>query len=420
MKVRLPALLLCLAFNAFALTPREEARRLLADDFAALNRGEKTLVEIGERARSLAETAETPELSEVLLSGAVRLFERAEKESNASGFRRLWSRLVAKRDRTSSSTGLGLYCVIDLSSGSDAEKYPVSYLKEMPQGGWTAEYKTKKLVLRRVEPGPAVLVGQGPDQRRTSVSSSYYLGVFEVTQGQWEQVMGTRPSFWRGRDYALRPVECVSYEKIRGKGGAASGPSAIGGSSFLGLLRRRTGIAFDLPTDCQWEYACAAGVAADYNNGGACTNGKANAAMDAVGRYRFNGGWNDAEWGRFKWTTYDKVADRECDVANGTAAVGSYLPNTWGFYDMHGNVWEWCRDTAEGHEGARVLRGGWWLDDAKECCTCVRKYGKPDSATVMNGFRLCLPLAERIGEDAHVAEARKRLAVCFRQKMFRR
>lgn len=232
------------------------------------------------------------------------------------------------------------------------------------------------------------VVGQGPDQRRTSVSSSYYLGVFEVTQGQWEQVMGTRPSFWRGRDYALRPVECVSYEKIRGKGGAASGPSAIGGSSFLGLLRNRTGIAFDLPTDCQWEYACAAGVAADYNNGGACTNGKANASMDAVGRYRFNG--------------------------------GSYLPNTWGFYDMHGNVWEWCRDTAEGHEGARVLRGGWWLDDAKECCTCVRKYGKPDSAAVMNGFRLCLPLAERIGEDAHVAEARKRLAVCFRQKMFRR
>ena len=86
------------------------------------------------------------------------------------------------------------------------------------------------------------------------------------------------------------------------------------------------------------------------------------------------------------------MADRECDTVNGTAAAGSYLPNKWGFYDMHGNVWEWCLDLAERHEGERILRGGWWLDDAKECRTFVRKHGKPDSAAVMNGFRLCLPV----------------------------
>ena len=69
MKVRFSALLLFLAFNAFALTPHEEAWRLLTDDFAALNRGAKTLAEVGSRARRLSETAETPELSETLLAG---------------------------------------------------------------------------------------------------------------------------------------------------------------------------------------------------------------------------------------------------------------------------------------------------------------------------------------------------------------
>ena len=78
-KIIVPELLvLSASLAAFAASsPREEARRLLADDFAALNRGEKTLAEVGERARRLAETAETPELSETLLAGAVRLFERA-------------------------------------------------------------------------------------------------------------------------------------------------------------------------------------------------------------------------------------------------------------------------------------------------------------------------------------------------------
>ena len=77
MKFRLSALLLFLTFTAFALTPREEARRLLADDFVALNRGTKTLAEVGDRARRLAETVETSALSATLLAGAIRLFERA-------------------------------------------------------------------------------------------------------------------------------------------------------------------------------------------------------------------------------------------------------------------------------------------------------------------------------------------------------
>ena len=88
MKVNLSALLLFLAFNALALTPREEARRLLANDFAALNCGKMTLAEVGDRARRLAETAETPELSATLLAGAIRIFERAGEDARAVATRR--------------------------------------------------------------------------------------------------------------------------------------------------------------------------------------------------------------------------------------------------------------------------------------------------------------------------------------------
>ena len=289
----------------------------------------------------------------------------------------------------------GLYCVIDLSGGPDAKKYPVSYLNDMPKGGWSDEYKTTKLVLRRIEPGKPVLVGRGSEQRRTSVSEPYYLGVFEVTQGQWEQVMGTRPSFWRGKDYKKRPVECVSYDLIRGKinGGAWPRSNEVDPGSFMGCAREKSGKAFDLPTDKQWEYACAAGCEADYNNGGMCANGMKNAAMDAVGRYKFNGGWNEEKWGKFSWDVLWKSVDRECDTRSGTAAVGSYEPNKWGFYDMHGNVWEWCLDMDSEHDGERILRCSWWLDFADQCRTSVRKHGKPNVGSVMHGFRLCLPLA---------------------------
>ena len=295
------------------------------------------------------------------------------------------------RPRTSAATGL--YCVIDLSGGPNAKKYPVSYLNDMPKGGWSDEYKTTKLVLRRVEPGEPVLVGSGSEQRRTSVPEPYYLGVFEVTQGQWEQVMGTRPSFWRSKEYRKRPVECVSYSMIRGKDKGSEWPKSneVDAGSFLGCLREKSGKAFDLPTDKQWEYACAAGCEADYNNGGMCTDGKKNAAMDAVGRYKFNGGWNCDKWGGFSWKNFEKTADRDCDPSHGTAVVGSYEPNQWGFYDMHGNVWEWCLD-GDGN-GKRILRSSWWFDEARGGRTSKRNIDNPNASGVMHGFRLCLPLA---------------------------
>ena len=117
------------------------------------------------------------------------------------------------------------YLVIDLSGGPNAASYPVSNLTDIPSGGWTDEYKTTKLVLRRIDPGtftmgsPENEAGRQSSeaQHEVTLTHSYYIGVFELTQRQWELVMGNRPSaFSNTVCYATRPVERVSYNQIRG------------------------------------------------------------------------------------------------------------------------------------------------------------------------------------------------------------
>ena len=159
-------------------------------------------------------------------------------------------------------------------------------------------------------------------------------------------------------------------------------------SSFLGQLRAKTGIqSFDLPSEMQWEYACRAGTSSALNNGKPVTKPKdKDPAMDQVGRYKYNGG--------MKQSGKDWVADQ------GTARVGSYLPNAWGLYDMHGNVWEWCLDwftenivdldgqvnTASGAH--RVRRGGSWYTDPAFCRSAFRNDNSPSTANNYIGFRL--------------------------------
>lgn len=150
------------------------------------------------------------------------------------------------------------YCVIDLSDGANASSYPVSYLTDIPLGGWTDEYKTTKLVLRLIEPGSFLMRGSYD----VTLTNPFYCGVFEVTQKQYELVTGSNPSmasYGKGSSY---PVHCVSYNMIRGSSNGAMWPSssAVDSSSFTGQLQARTGIDFDLPTEAQWEYACRAGT----------------------------------------------------------------------------------------------------------------------------------------------------------------
>ena len=272
------------------------------------------------------------------------------------------------------------YLVVDLSGGPTAARYPVSYLASVPEGGWTDEYKTTKLVLCRLKSGSI-------PTREATITKPFYVGLFEVTQKQYELVTGSNPSSYKGDK---RPVEQVSYNDIRGSSLGAQWPAsnAVDSDSFLGGLRARTGLDFDLPTEAQWEYACRAGTRTDYNNG---TNYGGNDSNDPnlnlLGRYDGNhsdgkGGYTDAH-----------------------TAVGSYQPNAWGLYDMHGNVWERCLDwdggSLSGNDpvgsssgASRVGRGGSWWHSADYCTSTNRCTGLPAFSYGWIGFRLSCEAAQ--------------------------
>ena len=159
----------------------------------------------------------------------------------------------------------GLYMVVDLSGGTSASNYPVSYLSGVPSDGWTDEYKTTKLVMRRIPAGtftmgsPSGELSRSDDERqhRVTLTKDFYIGVFEVTQRQWELVMGNWPSYFSNTTYyQTRPVEQVTYSDIRGYSAGTHWPAndAVDAESFMGRLRAKTGLAtLDLPTESQWE-----------------------------------------------------------------------------------------------------------------------------------------------------------------------
>ena len=231
-------------------------------------------------------------------------------------------------------------------------------------------------------------------QHKVTLTKPFYIGVFECTQQQWEHVMGDRPSYFNNNlYYATRPVERVSYNMIRGTEAGAGWPSsdAVDADSFMGVLREKTGLAFDLPTEAQWEYACRAGTTTALNSGKNVEHEwEEDANMDEVGRYYYNG---------------DQGYSQNCDTTYGTAKVGSYRPNAWGRYDMHGNVEEWCLDWYGYYSASaatnpagdttgsnRVQRGGCWSSDAFFCRSAVRDYREPLSDIANLGFRvLCVP-----------------------------
>ena len=287
------------------------------------------------------------------------------------------------------------YIVIDLSGGQNAEKYPISWLDDAPEGGWTDEHKTTKLVLRKIEPGtftmgsPSNETGRSSDetQHKVTLTNAYYIGIFEVTQKQYKLIMGRNPSYYKGD---MRPVEYVSYDMLRGSGKGANWPYNydVDEASFFGILRAKTQIVFDLPTEAQWEFACRAGTTTALNSGKNLSNAYECKEMAEVARYKYN--HYDEKGGYSQHTT-----------------VGSYLPNAWGLYDMHGNVIEWCLDFYQDDLGSdavteprglswgayRVLRGGSWSYGASGCRSADRNYYHPIYSNYTDlglGFRIAL------------------------------
>ena len=301
-----------------------------------------------------------------------------------------------------------LYVVVDLSGGANASSYPISTLTAVPAGGWTDDYKTTKLVLRRINKGaftmgsPSYELGRysNEDLHQVTLTQDFYIGVFEVTQRQYELVMGAKPS--QGFVDDMRPVGNVSYNMIRGASLGSQWPANnnVDSGSFMGVLRTKTGLFFDLPTEAQWEYACRAGTTSALNSGKELTT----SSFDCL---------NMKEVGRYYYNSY-VYPDGKGGYLTGPTKVGMYLPNLWGLYDMHGNVSEFCLDiyaaslstnAATDPKGAisgnyRIIRGmaesaysvSMALSSVTTCRSAYRigfiRYS--DGVSESGGFRVCI------------------------------
>ena len=327
------------------------------------------------------------------------------------------------------------YMVVDLSESAqpNTQKYypSVDFLpgSELGQTGAITNntaYRKSKLVMRKIMAkdvewtmGSTALETNRTAAREAThqvmLESNYYIGVFPVTQTQWGLIQTSRaaPSYFdNADDRAMRPVEQVCYNEIRNAGNSQTAntdydwPADPNPSSFLGLLRTKTGIDFDLPSEAQWEFAARAGNGdTKWSDGsGILNNAYTDANLDLLGRYGQNGGMIP------NGTAYDAPA-HSCGATNGTAIVGSYAPNDWGLYDVHGNVWEWCLDwyaddiTAHGGKvnidpatpentrsgapgGYRVIRGGSYNYGASLSRPAYRNSANPIHRYSVYGFRL--------------------------------
>jgi formylglycine-generating enzyme required for sulfatase activity len=191
------------------------------------------------------------------------------------------------------------------------------------------------------------------------ISQPFYLGLYPVTQRQWEAVMGDRPSHFRGQDY---PVDQISWDKVQ---------------EFIRSVNTHEGrTRYRLPTEAEWEYAARVGATGNYCYGDDVT-----------------------QLSQYAWYA---------DAQGTTHPVGQLQPNTWGLYDMHGNVWEWVQDWYDAREyqhrtaagravvdptgpaagSYRVGRGGSCCSGAGDCRSANRSRGAPSFRLATFGFRL--------------------------------
>lgn len=205
--------------------------------------------------------------------------------------------------------------------------------------------------------GSSLYAGEGDEapEHRVAITAPFYLGKYEVTQQQWESLMGNNPSRFKGERH---PVDSVSWDDAQ---------------RFLFKLQEKTGRKLTLPTEAQWEFAARAGTSTPWSFGS-----------------------DEAKLGDYAW--YGE------NSGDATHPVGEKKPNAWGLYDMYGNVQEWCLDwyAAPYPQGevadpqgprsgdSRVLRGGAWGDDFTMVRSAYRNAAGADARTPGIGFRVVM------------------------------
>ena len=211
---------------------------------------------------------------------------------------------------------------------------------------------------------PSSETGRYDDEilHRVTLTKGFYMGVTEVTQGQWKEIMGNNPSAFRDCGDQC-PVEQVSWYDCQ---------------EFIQRLNKREkSRLYRLPTEAEWEYACRAGSGQAFSNGDITSTGcESDQNLDMIGWYCGN--------------TNEK-----------TQPVARKIPNACGLYDMHGNAWEWCEDWYEGYRighitdskgpasgSARVFRGGGWGLASRTCRSAFRDKYLPALNCKFLGLRL--------------------------------
>ena len=254
------------------------------------------------------------------------------------------------------------YMVVDVSASAahGSERYYTS-TNFLPGGVMNPLYRTSSVLMRKILAKGVVwnmgtrteiqrITDGREDMHEVELTNNYYIGVFEVTQSQWANIQTARPQpsyFLYSGDKSMRPVERVCYNEIRCAANSDSKaadyqewPAAPYEGSFLDLLRAKTGIDFDLPSDAEWEYACRAGHGeGHWADGSDITAGSNDPNYALLGR---NGVSAINTLGNPNVGA--NVTDTVTGATNGTAVCGSYQPNSWGLYDTHGNVQEWVLD----------------------------------------------------------------------------
>lgn len=213
---------------------------------------------------------------------------------------------------------------------------------------------------------------------QVTFSEGFWLGAFEVTEAEFEAVMGTAPPRGRGPRYA---AQGVSWDQAH---------------EFCSRLASREGRAYRLPSEAEWEYACRAGTETPFSTGDTITSDQANFDNDEADE-TFGGG--------------PVGVDRD-----GVIEVGTFPPNGFGLFDMHANVSEWVEDVAHsnyegapqdgsawlagGHSDKRMLRGGCYMSYARNCRSTVRQATDPSSDTYVSGLRVALSPARPAGPSS--------------------
>ena len=254
------------------------------------------------------------------------------------------------------------YMYIDLSGGPSATSYPVSTTYDVPDPT-DITCVSNKLWLRRIEPGTFTQgsssseVGRHTNretQHQVTLTKPFFAGVFEVTRAQYRLVMGNDP----GNGSTLTcPVNNLTVWTLVGNNIWPAVSNTVAAGTFFAKIREKTGMLFNLPTDAQWEYACRAGTTTPFN-----VETNATVALSSIAWYNVN-------------------------ASSKVQPAGQKTPNNWGLYDMHGNVWEFCREILNESLGSAartdplnkdvsgtrfVIRGGSWGEGPDRCRSAWR------------------------------------------------